>query len=62
MINYEQLEDAALCGIEESLDNDLANSESGWLPEDEFGNNKFKDYCGEEIAEAIYCCMLGYTN
>jgi len=56
MINWEVLEDTAIFGFEESLDFELASSENGWLPEED---DKYGDYQGDVIAEALYCHYIG---
>lgn len=68
MINYEELEDAALYGIEESLDYNLDKKESGWLPtnHDEKpdiypAHLGFSGFQGEMIAEAIYAEYMGWA-
>lgn len=58
MINYEELEDAALYGIEESLNNGgegIATNETCCLRE----NGEY-DYQGIEIAEALYIKFMGW--
>jgi hypothetical protein len=60
MINYEELEDAALYGIEEDLNNCeskvLDENESGYMPDTNDG-----EYQGEEMAEAIYMKYMGWA-
>jgi hypothetical protein len=57
MVNYEDLEDAALYGIEESLGYDLAESESGYIEEN---GNLISVYQDDELAEQIYAQMNGW--
>jgi hypothetical protein len=61
MINYEELEDAALFGIEESLSygDGVPESESCYL-EDEEGI--MGDCLVEEMAEALYCKYAGLSD
>lgn len=58
MINCEQIELAALFGIEESFAEGAELADTGWF-RDSMGEI-VDDWQGQEIAEAVYTHFLGY--
>lgn len=58
MINYEQLEDAALFGLEESIANGGEVDDDCWSIDAHGLKDRYQD---SEIAEAIYAKYMGWA-